>query len=228
MLVYNLDRVEVPLGKRKEPMPASVAVDDDRRTTASVRSRNANATKQQLIQAARRRFAYDGYDATTVRDIATDAGVNVALINRYFVSKEGLFEACITIAGEQLVRPDEPVVTVDQLARRIVSQLVGSASGDDLAKLQMLLLVRSSGDQRAESIRRGILNRYAEGMAAAIDGPTPRGDSDARALRAQIALSSCLGMVLLRTSSGLEPLSSASEAQLFAPLRDVLAAIFTP
>jgi AcrR family transcriptional regulator len=213
--------------KREETMPTTVAINDDRRT-ASVRSRNAVATKQQLLQAARRRFAYDGYDATTVRDIATDAGVNVALINRYFASKEGLFEACVTIAGEQLVRPDEAVITVDQLSREIVSQLVGSSAGENVAKLQMLLLIRSSGDQRAEAIRRGILKRYAQGMAAAVGGHTDPADADQLALRAQIALSTCLGMVLLRTSSGLEPLSSASEADLFAPLRDVLGAIFAP
>jgi AcrR family transcriptional regulator len=206
-------------------MSAPTAINDDRPATASARSRNAEATKEQLLQAARRRFAYDGYAATTVRDIATDAGVNVALINRYFVSKEGLFEACVTIAGEQLVRSDEAVSTVAQLARKIASQLVGSAGDDDIAKLQLLLLVRSSGDQQAEIIRRGILNRYAQGMAAAIGNPIHR-DSDAVALRAQIALSVCLGMVLLRTTSGLEPLSSAGENALVSPLQDVLEALF--
>ena len=50
--------------------------------------RDAKATRRALVRAARRRFATDGYRATTVRQIASDVGVNVALINRYFVSKE--------------------------------------------------------------------------------------------------------------------------------------------
>ena len=45
------------------------AVDED----GAVRSRDAAGTRQLLLQAARIRFARDGYSATTVRDIANDA-----------------------------------------------------------------------------------------------------------------------------------------------------------
>src|SRR6187401_3364537 len=64
--------------------------------------RDANATRRALIRAARRRFATEGYRATTVRHIAADVGVNVALINRYFDSKEGLFEACMMRTSDEL------------------------------------------------------------------------------------------------------------------------------
>jgi Transcriptional regulator len=66
------------------------------------RPRDARATRALLLAAALRRFTQDGYDTTTVRQIAEDAGVNVALISRYFGSKEGLFEACLELAGEEL------------------------------------------------------------------------------------------------------------------------------
>src|SRR2546421_8360402 len=56
-----------------------------------IRSRNAAETRAALLAAARIRFARDGYEATNLRDIAADVGVNVALISRYFGSKEGLF-----------------------------------------------------------------------------------------------------------------------------------------
>src|SRR4051794_36587391 len=68
------------------------------------RHRDAAKTRQLLLDAALRRFASDGYAATTVRDIADDAGVNVALISRYFESKEGLFEVCLTTAVDDLRR----------------------------------------------------------------------------------------------------------------------------
>lgn len=55
-----------------------------------VRPRNAEETRAALLAAARLRFARDGYEATNLRDIASDVGVNVALIPRYFRSKEGL------------------------------------------------------------------------------------------------------------------------------------------
>src|SRR6266516_3505303 len=60
-----------------------------------IRSRNAAETRAALLAAARVRFARDGYEATNLRNIAADVGVNVALISRYFGSKEGLFQPVI-------------------------------------------------------------------------------------------------------------------------------------
>ena len=59
------------------------------------RRRDAAATRQELLQAARSRFIRLGYDRTTLRDVAADVGVNLALIKRYFDSKEGLFKAAV-------------------------------------------------------------------------------------------------------------------------------------
>lgn len=55
------------------------------------RRRNATATRQALLVAARTLLAEHGATQTTTRDIAAAAGVNQALINRYFGSKENLF-----------------------------------------------------------------------------------------------------------------------------------------
>ncbi len=68
--------------------------------TAVPRRRDAAETRNLLLTAARSRFAANGYTATTVREIADDAGVNVSLISRYFSSKEGLFEACLLGAAD--------------------------------------------------------------------------------------------------------------------------------
>lgn len=45
------------------------------------------ATREALLQAAHSRFIRLGYDRTTLRDVAADVGVNLALIKRYFDSK---------------------------------------------------------------------------------------------------------------------------------------------
>lgn len=47
----------------------------------------------QIIETAEQLFAKKGYEATTVRDIADQAGVNIAMISYYFGSKEKLLEA---------------------------------------------------------------------------------------------------------------------------------------
>lgn len=49
-------------------------------------------TEAKIVQAARKLFTQKGYDGTKTRDIAKEAGINLALLNYYFRSKEKLFE----------------------------------------------------------------------------------------------------------------------------------------
>jgi len=181
------------------------------------RRRDAARTRQALLDAARRRFARDGYAATTVRDIADDAGVNVALISRYFASKEGLFEECLSSAGETLHRGE--AVPFDRVAAVIAEQVAGLADGDVPSQLDLLL--RSSGDERADELRLGVLRTSTERLAAAAG---PQGD-DSRLLPAQVVLAAAIGMALLRSTTKLEPLASATEAELTGPLRDMITAL---
>src|SRR5262245_23780472 len=59
--------------------------------TTGRRPRDSAATRLALLNAARQLFAEHGYDATTVRAVAEKAGVNQALLFRYFGNKRGLF-----------------------------------------------------------------------------------------------------------------------------------------
>ena len=52
-----------------------------------------NEKQIQIIETAEILFAERGFDGTSVRDIADEAGVNVAMISYYFGSKEKLMEA---------------------------------------------------------------------------------------------------------------------------------------
>ena len=49
-------------------------------------------TEEKIKEAARKLFTSRGYAATRTRDIAEEAGINLALLNYYFRSKEKLFE----------------------------------------------------------------------------------------------------------------------------------------
>lgn len=55
-----------------------------------------NTSKQKVIQAASLLFFQKGFHATTVRDIAEKASVNVSLISYYFKGKQGLLEYAVT------------------------------------------------------------------------------------------------------------------------------------
>lgn len=193
--------------------------------SAVVHPRDAGGTRRRLLEAARCRFARDGFSGTTVRDIATDAGVNVALINRYFESKEGLFEACLRQVVADLNQPPAVGQTLDEIVERIVGQLADVPGGEP--SLQLLLLLRSPKDPRADQIRRATLVSFAEGIAA-VAGPgsgTAADSSDALLLRAQIVLSAVMGMALLRSTGALEPLTTASVDDLREPVHDLVSAL---
>ncbi|GAA1494389.1 TetR/AcrR family transcriptional regulator [Curtobacterium herbarum] len=188
-------------------------------------SKDAAATRLALVQAARRRFAFDGYRATTVRDIAADAGVNVALINRYFGSKEGLFRACLDRATpEQEVAPSGS--DLERVLGGLIRHIIRSPTDED--SMQLLLLLRGSGDEAVDRIRRDTLRGYAERLAGAARAGRTGGssqDDDDLLVRAEIALSVVLGMTMLRTSTRVEPLASADVEAVAAPLEDALRAL---
>src|SRR5919201_1681541 len=55
--------------------------------------RRSDPTRAAILAAARDRFAADGYDRATIRAIAADAGIDPAMVMRYYGNKEKLFAA---------------------------------------------------------------------------------------------------------------------------------------
>lgn len=62
-----------------------------------------SSTEQKIIDAARKLFTQKGYSATKTRDIAAEAGINLALLNYYFRSKEKLFEIIMLETFRQFI-----------------------------------------------------------------------------------------------------------------------------
>ncbi len=56
-------------------------------------------TRERILQAARRRFVDDGYGAVSMRSIAADAGVDVALVSYHFGSKQAVFGAAMALTA---------------------------------------------------------------------------------------------------------------------------------
>jgi len=146
--------------------------------------------------------------------------VNVALINRYFVSKEGLFEACMLRTSDELATAT-PVRVSDlgDVIESLVDHVVNAPDGDD--PLQLLLLLRSSGDENADRIRRRTMEHFTERLAAAAGWKADDPDSAPILLRAQLAIATMLGVVMLRTSAAVQPVASADSDELSGPLGQV-------
>ncbi|MEU4562256.1 TetR family transcriptional regulator [Actinoplanes sp. NPDC023936] len=186
--------------------------------TTPVRRRDAAATRKALLDAARRRFAADGYTSTSVRDIASDAGVNVALISRYFESKEGLFRACLRGTVDDLKQSVFENLPLTDPPRQLAEKLAGPHTKEPN---QLLLLLRTSGDETAERIRRETLESISRRLATAAGSDS---DDPRILLNAQVVLSAALGVLILR-SAALQPLAAADQDQLAEPLRVMIAAL---
>ncbi|RMI31377.1 TetR/AcrR family transcriptional regulator [Nocardia stercoris] len=162
-------------------------------------------TRAILLDTARKLFADNGYDRTSVRDIATAAGVDPALIRHYFGNKDGLFRATMGW-------PFDPA----ELAARIVDgDLEGI--GERLARVFLALWDQPESRGRLEAILRGaatheesatlarqfIQDQLYQLVAAALPGPDPE-------LRIDLAMAQLLGIAYLRYILRVEPIASES------------------
>lgn len=72
-------------------------------------------TEQKIIQAANKLFIRKGYAATGARDIADEAGTNLALINYYFDSKENLFKEVVQEELKMLLNTIESILSDENI-----------------------------------------------------------------------------------------------------------------
>lgn len=74
-----------------------------------------NEKQVQIIEAAEQLFAEQGFGNTSVRQIADKAGVNLAMINYYFGSKEKLMHALVELRTSHIGSTLESLVQDDSL-----------------------------------------------------------------------------------------------------------------
>ncbi|MBN8528716.1 MAG: TetR family transcriptional regulator [Caulobacterales bacterium] len=177
---------------------------------AALRPRNAAATREAILAAARERFCRQSYDDVGLRQVANDAGVDAALISRYFGSKEDLFLAVLGSceAGADLF--DGPR---ESFGRRVADRVVFHRK-EGAALQGMQIMLRSIGSARAiELVRVSSNQRFFDPFVAWLGGA----DGE---VRAQLATSLVMGMTVSRELSGFDPCTRTGEA-----MRDRLAAM---
>ena len=78
-------------------------------------------TRDRILAAAKRIFALEGFERTTVRAVAAKAQCNSALVIRYYGSKEGLFAAAATF---DLELPNLTGVPAEAIGERLVGHFL--------------------------------------------------------------------------------------------------------
>ena len=179
------------------------------------RWRSGADSRQRILQTARDLFGRHGYGGTTVRAVATAAGVDPAMVFYFFGTKQGLFSAAIEMSGN--VPPAiESIFTagLDGIGERIVRVLLENLDQSDRTPLVMLTRSAPTDDQSEALLREFIDREITDRLAAMLDTP------DA-ALRAGMVNVQILGLAVARYIVRIEPIASASVDELvtrFGPL----------
>ena len=122
---------------------------------AGTKRDRSQRTRAAILSAARARFATDGFQRTTIRAVAADAGIDPSMVMRYYVNKQGLFAAA---ADFDLALPDLSLVPTEQLGAAAVDHFLsrweGEESGDSLLMLLASAATSTSAAQQMQQIFR--------------------------------------------------------------------------
>jgi AcrR family transcriptional regulator len=167
------------------------------------------------VRAALALFSAHGYDATSMRAIAKEAGVDPSLPRHYFPSKSALFVEALGpldqiegILGRTICGP------VDRLGERMVGGFLDVWDSPELSARLRILVQSAVATPEIAAIARTFLLEPVFLRVALSFGP-----EDAQA-RAAAALSQMLGLVVTRYILRVEPIASAPRDELllrFAP-----------
>lgn len=188
-----------------------------RRREGPGRRAGASTTREEILAAARARLARHGYDGTTMRAVAADAGVDAALVHYFFGTKASLFAAAMALR----VNPADVLAGLlsdgveglgERLARTLPSIWDNPETGGPL-----IALVRSAASREdaatmlGEFAGREVLGRLAD----ALEDPHAE-------LRAALVGSQLLGVAMARYVLRIEPLASADHDTLASALAPTL------
>ncbi|MGI5128399.1 TetR family transcriptional regulator [Pseudonocardia sp. CA-107938] len=172
------------------------------------RWRSGAESRQRILETARRLFRQHGYAGTTVRAVATEAGVDPSMVFYFFRTKQGLFAAAIELAPA-VPEGIEAIFAagLDGLGERVVRVLLDNMDRSDRAPLAMLARSAPTHDESEALLREFIDREISDRLTAMLDTP------DA-ALRAGMVNAQILGLTMARYVVRIEPIASAPTDEL--------------
>ena len=173
-------------------------------------------TRDRILEAARRLFALEGYDRTTIRTVAAAAEINPSLVVRYYGSKEQLFAAA---ASFELEIPDLSQVPRAELGRTLVRHFIRrwDERGEDLPALLRVAVTHEQARQRLTELFR---DQVAPALAK-VCGP------EQLMQRAALVATQTMGLALTRYVLRFPPIVEVPNALLEKHLGATLQAYLT-
>jgi AcrR family transcriptional regulator len=162
-----------------------------------------SGTRAAILSAARDGFATQGYAGTTIRGVAAAAGVDPALVNHFYGSKDGLFAASLEVPADL---PGRLLAAVDGdrdgVGERLVRFYLGLWEDPVTAGQLRAMMTSAVSHEQAASLLRQFVDRLLTLLADHLAG-------DDRALRVALSGSQLVGIAFARYLVGIEPLARA-------------------
>jgi AcrR family transcriptional regulator len=176
------------------------------------RWRTGQQNKQRIVDAARENFMRDGYERATVRKIAGDAGVDVAMVYYFFGNKEGLFGASVLTGPQHPLHQMASLLdeSTEQIGRRLVRGFL--EHWDDGGVFEPLLTLWRSASiqpQARSMLHDALAGPMAERVAAEFKVSDPE-------LRVELVASHLMGLAFARYQLKIEPIASTPVDDLVA------------
>jgi AcrR family transcriptional regulator len=174
-------------------------------------------TREAILEAAREQFAQNGYGRTTMRGVASAAGVDARLVTHYFGSKQELFMESVRLP----IDPDVFIARAfdgppEQLAERVAWGLVGALDDPDTRRTALAIIRAAASEPEAADVIRAVLSERV------LTPLTKRLDTDHPELRATFIASQFVGLAMARYVVGIEPLASAPPEQVVRAITPVI------
>ena len=169
--------------------------------SAPSRIRSSEATRQALLAAARRHFLQESYESVGLREIAGDVGVDVALISRYFGSKEDLFREVLRAGRKDEILPSD--ISSEEIPAFMANLFVEQdADGREHVERLLVILRSASSPASSQIVRETLRKDILQPLAERLGGENPE-------LRASTLMAVWMGMTIMRTVISIEPLSES-------------------
>ena len=167
----------------------------EEKTSRRGRRVGGSNTRDAILAAAKTSFATDGFEATTIRKIAKDAGVDPSLVMQFYRSKDVLFGASLAVSADALSCMadafDGPVETLGLRVTRAFIGLWEQKSGDAEALMAMQRAAMSS------EVAASLLRDFVQYRLVEVVSPKLHGRADAT-LRAGLAAAMLVGVIVGR------------------------------
>jgi AcrR family transcriptional regulator len=172
-------------------------------------SRSGASARAAILKAATEEFADRGYEAASLRAIARRAGVDSALVHHYFDDKADLFTASL----EAPLRPDRVLGVIlsgphDDIGTSLVRYLLEQLE-DSKAQARVVAILRTAlgSGPGSRMLKEFLAREVFVRLASAAN------DDDA-ILRANLAASQLVGMMITRFVLKLDPIATTSPDEL--------------